>query len=211
MQPQQPQIPPAQPANYDFIMNPGQAPKKRSFGGGNSLAMRLLVVVGGLFVLAIVAVIVMNLLGAGGGGFDKKAMLSVAQDQTEIVRLASRGGEDAVSQATKNFAITAQLGITSEQKKLFEYLASVGYEPAAKDLGLKLSTTTDTQLDAAKSSSTFDTAYASVMKQALETYKSDLNTAYNSAKSSEAKKVLQERYKVAVMLQSQLASEAPAN
>lgn len=204
MQPQQPQQP-QQPANYDFIMNPEQTPKRSPFSGNNSMAMRLLVVAGALFILMIVAFIVMRLMGAGGADFDKKAMLSVAQDQTEIVRLADRGLEEASAQSTKNLSITVKLGVQSEQNKLLEYLASAGYTPKPKDLALKHNAQTDTQLDQAKSSSTFDTAFTGVIKQSLETYKADLTAAYNSAKDAQAKSQLQERYKVADTLLAQFS------
>lgn len=171
------------------------------------MALRALVVLGGIFILLIVAVLFMNLLGKGGSKFDKAAMLSVVQDQSEIIRLAAAGSQDATSQSNKNFAITASLGMKSEQAELLKYLAENGYKPKDKELALKQSAQTDTQLDQAKSSSTFDTAYDSIMKQQLGTYKQDLSTAYNSAKSGTAKSVLKARYSTADMLLTQLSSE----
>ncbi len=208
MQPQQP-MPPNHPANYDFIMNP--APQPRKTLGGNSMATRILVVVGGALLLLILLVVVVQLLGKGGGSFNKEAMLSVAQDQTEIIRLADRGEQDAVSQSNKNFAITASLGMKTEQSELLKYLASRGYKPGDKDLLLKQSPQTDQQLDSAVSSSTFDTVYAGIMKEQLTTYKQDLGTAYNSSKSDTAKAALKARYSVADMLLTQLTGETPAN
>lgn len=209
MQPQQSMPEPNHPANYDFIMNPAPQPKKSL--GGNSMVARILVVVGLVFVLLIALVLVMQLLGKGGASFDKKAMLSVAQDQTEIVRLGDRGNEDAISQSTKNFAATATLGMKTERTELLTYLAEHGYKPKDKDLLLKQSAQTDSQLDQAKSSSTFDTVYTGIMKQQLESYKQDLSTAYNSAKSESAKAALKARYAVADMLLTQLTGETPSN
>lgn len=196
MQPQQP--------NYDFIMNPAQPTRKSpfSFGGGSSLAMRILVVVGGLFVVMIIVAILLSAF-AQNSNFDKAAMLSVAQDQTEIVRLATRGGQDSVSQDNKNFSATAKLGIASEQATLLKYLAAQGYAPDPKELTLKQSSATDAQLDSAKSSSTFDTTYVSVMKKSLTTYKNDLSAAYDGSSNS-TKAVLKARYDAAEMLLTQL-------
>lgn len=177
------------------------------FGGGSSMATRILVVVGGLFILAIVAAILMQVIGGGGGKFSKDAMLSVAQDQTELVRLGDRGVQDSVSETNKNFAITTSLSMKTEQAALLKYLAENGYKPNEKSLLLKQSTETDTRLDEAKSSSTFDTAYTSVMKQSLETYKQDLSTAYSSAKSDTAKSVLKARYSAADTLLLQLTGQ----
>ncbi|MDB5169936.1 MAG: hypothetical protein JWN82_332 [Candidatus Saccharibacteria bacterium] len=206
MQPQQP-TPPNHSGNYDFILNPAAQPRKTVLGGGSSMAMRALVVVGGLFVLAIIAAVLMQFLGKSSGGFDKSAMLSVAQDQTEIIRLATRGTADSKLQPTKNFAITASLGMATEQAELLQYLAAHGYKPGDKDLLLKQSAQVDTQLDGAVSSSTFDTVYAGIMKQELQTYQQDLSTAYSSAKSASAKAALKARYATADMLVTQLTGE----
>jgi hypothetical protein len=201
MQPQQP-MPPTHPANYDFILNPTPPPRRTL--GGNSMAMRILIVAVGIFVLLIIAVVFLQLLGKGGGSFDKHAMLIVAQDQTELVRLADRGDQDATTQTNKNFSATTSLGMKSEQAALLKYLAEHGYKPKDKELAQKHSVQTDTQLDQAKSSSTFDTVYAGIMKQQLESYKQDLSTAYNSAKSDSAKAALKARYAAADMLLTQL-------
>jgi predicted outer membrane protein len=202
---------PQQPANYDFIMNPGTPPRKSMFGGGSSLAMRVLMVVGGVFVLMIIAAVLLQVIGGGGAKFNKGAMLSVVQDQAEIVRLGDRGVKDSTSQAIKNFAITTSLSIKTEQAVLLKYLAENGYKPNDKTLVFKQSAATDTQLDEAKSSSTFDTAYAGIMKQSLEAYKQDLTTAYNSAKSDSTKSVLKVRYSAADTLLVQLTGQSSTN
>jgi hypothetical protein len=202
---------PQQTPNYDFIMNPATPPRKSMFGGGSSMAMRILVVVGGLFILAIVAAVLIQVIGGGGGKFNKDAMLSVAQDQTELARLGDRGLQDGVSQSVKNFAITTSLSIKTEQTVLLKYLAENGYKPKDKALLLKQSAATDTQLDEAKSSSTFDTAYTGIMKQSLQTYKQDLSTAYNGAKSDSAKSMLKARYSAADTLLSQLNGGGASN
>lgn len=181
------------------------------FGGGSSMVMRILVVVGGIFVLMIIAAILLQVIGGSGSKFNKDAMLSVVQDQTEIARLGERGVTDSVSQANKNFAITASLSMKSEQATLLKYLAENGYEPKEKALLLKASATTDTQLDSAKSSSTFDTVYTGIMKQSLQAYKQDLTTAYNSAKSDSAKSVLKQRYTVTDTLLVQLTGQTSTN
>lgn len=189
-------------------MNPGTPPRKSMLGGGSSMAVRILVVVGGLFVLMIIAVILMQVIGGGSSKFNKDAMLSVAQDQTELVRLGERGTQDGVTDTVKNFAVTTSLSIKSEQTTLLEYLAENGYEPNEKTLLLKQSAETDTRLDEAKSSSTFDTVYTSTMKQSIEAYKQDLTTAYNSAKNDNAKSVLKARYSIADTLLLQLTGQS---
>lgn len=205
MQPQQPYQPPTPNGNYDFILNPAQPPKKRLFGGGSSLASRLLLVFGAIFVLVVILGIIIRLL-TSSGGLDKPALLSVAQDQTELIRLSNVGVISSVSQTNKNFSITAQLAMASEQQALLTYLGSNGYKPNAKVLVLKQSAKTDEQLEIAKSSSTFDTAYTTVMEQYLLTYQRDLKLAYESAGPS-GKKVLGANYDSSALLLTQLTGK----
>lgn len=200
MQPQQPTG-----NNFDFIMNPAPAPRKSPLG--NSMATRALVVVGGLFLLVIIIAVAVNAFTKTGASFDKSAMLSVAQDQTEIIRLSTIGAEDSVSQINKNFSITAKLGMATEQQNLLAYLATKGYKPNPKSLLLKQSAKTTTLLDGARSSSTFDVAYSGVMQRSLQAYRQDLTKAYNGAGDS-AKPVLTANYKTADLLLTQLTGTA---
>lgn len=186
-------------------MDPATAPKKGGVGG-SSMATRLLVVVGGLFVLVLIAGIAFKLLSSSGASFDKTAMLSVAQDQTEIIRLSTLGVESGVQQSVKNFSITTQLGIKSDQTKLLTYLQSRSYKVNPKALILKQNANTDLLLTNAKSSSTFDTAYKDVMAKSLEAYQRDLTRAYEGSSES-AKAVLNENYDSASLLLTQLTGE----
>ena len=190
-----------EPAQFDFIMNPEQ--QHRSSGGGSSFAVKLLVIVGALFVVMILAVVVMNLLG-GGGGTNKTALLSVAQDQTEIIRLADSGLESSVGQANKNFAVNLKLATSTQKTDLLTYMDSKGIKPKDKDLGLKQSASNDTVLANAKSSSTFDSAFKSVMRENLLTYQKDLNAAYGDADQA-GQQVLKADFNATQLLLTQLS------
>lgn len=197
MQPQQPQ-----PNNYDFIMNPA-TPSRPPLLGGNALLKRLLIVLGGLFILAIIAAVLAQVLGGGSGGFNKTAMLGIAQDQTQIIHLATDGVDNSTTAANKNFSISAQLSITSQQTDFLKYTASHGLKPKAKALALKQNADVDTQLTSAKSSSTYDSTYSTVMKDALNTYKTDLTSAYDKA-DSQGKAILKANFDAANLLLTQL-------
>lgn len=194
--------PDQQPANnYDFILNPQQNHPKRSLGGGN-LGLKLLVIIGGIFVVVVAVVLLMRALG-GSNGLNKPALLSVAQDQTELIRLSSTGTQDSGSQSNKNFSITTKLTVSADQKEFLAYLAKFGYKPDSKDLALKQSAQVDKQLTDARSASNFDVAYHGVMKQALGTYQRDLNAAYNTA-GPEGRELLKKYYNSANLLMTQL-------
>ncbi len=170
---------PQQTNNYDFIMNPAQPARKNPLGG-NSTAARLLVLVGGLFLVIAVIVVLMKIIG-GSQGLNKPAMLSVAQDQTEIVRLTTYAASNATSESKKNFSLTTTLSVSSQRDDLLAYLAKNHYTVKPKSLMLKHDATVDQQLEAARSSSTFDTAYGDVMKRELTSYQKDLRSAYKTA------------------------------
>ena len=174
------------------------------------MVTRVLVVVGGLFVLAIVAAIAISFLGNAGASFNKGAVLSVAQDQTEIARLSTTGAQDGVSDRVKNFSITTQLSMKSEQAEFQKYLASAGYKIDAKQLLLKQDAAASTALADAKSSSTFDTAYTALMQKKFQTYQADLKAAYEGA-SEKAKQQLSARYDAANLLLLLLRSTSTTN
>lgn len=193
MQPQQP--------NYDFIMNPSQ-PSRSS---GSPMAMRFLVIVGIVFVMVVLFGLIFRMVGTNPN-FSKSAMLGIAQDQTELIRLTSIGSENSTSQKLKNFSITARMSLTTDQQALLSYLADYGYKPSAKDLPLKQDPSIDTQLNAAVSSSTFDVTYDGIMERALENYMTSLSDAYDSSGES-AQKVLKTNYAHAALLRKQLEGE----
>ncbi len=219
MQPQNPQQPYQQPVQpqqqpqvsqqtdpqgqYDFIINPNAAPKKAKFIPSSSMPMRILMVLAGLFVLAIVAAVVVSLLGKGGGAANKDAILSVAQDQTEIIRLSTSGVENSVSQTNKNFSATTKLTMTSSQKELLAFASAKNIKINPKQLPAKQSSTIDTQLATAKSASTFDVVYADVMKRELDSYQADLAAAYKTAGTA-GKALLLSESKSANLLYTQL-------
>ena len=219
MQPQQPYQPPTQPqqpaptpapvgpqTGYDFIMNPETAPKKTPFGGGNSLAMRLLVILGIVFIVMILLAVILSAVGGSSKKFDKTAMLGIAQDQTELLRLAGAGTEGAVTQSLKNFAATATLSLTTDQANFTSYINANGFAPEEEKLGMKHFVATDTQLANATSASNFEPVYRTVMDKQLATYQADLTAAYNTA-DEKGNPVLKSSYDSAALLRTQLTQQ----
>ena len=192
-------------ANYDFILNPQTAPPPSKFGGGQqSMAMRILVVVGGLFILMIIAVVLMGILR--GGGSNKEALLSVAQDQTELLRIAEAAKQNIKLEENKDFNATLKLSVKSQQTELSNYMATSKIKIDAKSLALKQSAQTDQRLTAGASSSTYDTVYKSVMNDALKVYQADLSTAYEGAGQT-GKNILRSQYDAAGLLIKQLNAD----
>lgn len=206
MQPQQPyQVPPPQqPApNYDFILSPAAPPKRRPLGGGSMLS-RLLLVGGILVVLMIVFVVIKNL---ASGPSNYPVLLTVAQDQQELIHLSTAAGQQqTLATAAKNFATTAQFGLTSQQAQFTDYLKKNGHHVPAKTLNLKISKTTDDQLAAAASAGTYGQTFKEVMQSQLTTYSQDLKRAYAQTTGRKGRQLLSNDYDAAQLLLQQLSS-----
>lgn len=169
------------------------------------MAMRLLVVVGIVFIVIVLFGFIFRMVGSNPN-FDKASMLSIAQDQTELIRLTSLGTESSTSQKLKNFSVTARMSLKSDQQQLLTYLSESGYSPDPKQLPLKQDPATDNQLSAAVSSSTFDVTYDGIMERALQNYMTNLSNAYDSS-GENTQKVLKSNYNHANLLLKQLEGE----
>ena len=193
-------------SDLDFIMNPQQPPKSPglfSFGG-SSLPKRILLAVGGMFLLLILFVVVKGVVGGNGGS--ATALVTVAKDQQELIHLATGATQNATTDVTKNFSATALISLQSEQNQLVSYLKTNGHKVAGKELSLKISKATDAQLAAAKSASTFDETYKSIMQEKLKAYQTDIQKAYNQTTGTKGRALLTDDIKAANLLLEQLGS-----
>lgn len=203
MQPQQ------NSGQYDFFMNPENAPKRSLLpsapGGDSSFGKRIVVILGGAVLLLIVGVVISSLLSGGGGNTSR--LLTVAEDQTELVRVATLGTTSATATTTQNFSQSCALSIQSAQLQLTSFISSHGGgKPSSKTLALKQNSATDTALSNATASSSFDATYTSIMQTQLSAYKNDLNTAYKNANNSSEKQLLSSDYNDAQLLVQELNS-----
>jgi hypothetical protein len=199
--PPQNQNQPNNVGRYDFFMNP-QQPKKPGIVGPSSVKSRLLLVVGGIVLL----IIIFSVIGAilGGGPNPVQLQTIVAQDQQEIVRLNMAAAHTALSPETKNFAITAQFTITSDQQQLVAYLAKNGAKLSDKQLGLKHSAQNDQNLTTALSAGVYDQTFNGIMKTEMTSYARDLTTAYKSTKGITGRKLLKADYSSALVFLSRI-------
>jgi hypothetical protein len=194
--------------NYDFIMNPGQAPKKSRFSGfgGSASPNKRLFMLGGIVGLLFVVFFVALLFKGGGSAAN---LTSVAQTQTEIVRVATEGSNSAATTANQNMAINVELTLTSQLQTLQNFLKSNGSkELSQKTLNLKKNATTDTQLTTAQQDSTYDVVFAKIMQTDLSNYLSELKTAYNADKGPKTRAMLSTDYTQAAELYEQIPSSA---
>lgn len=166
------------------------------------MKQRILVVLGGISILIILFIIFMNLISGGNG--DTTTLTSIAQQQNEISRVASIGIQSGTSQSTKNFAVSAQLGLATDEQELVNYVAKHGKKLSPKALGATENPKTDAALTAASAASNFDETFSSVMDSELKSYSQSLKQAFTKTKSASERQLLRDEYSNAQLLLQQL-------
>jgi flagellar basal body-associated protein FliL len=190
-------------------MEPGQPKARRSLPGGKSLLGRLIIAFGGLLVLIILFSVVKGLLTPKV--FSLPSFVSVAQDQQEMIHLATTASQqqaNGLSTANKNFAVTAQLSLTSAQSQLLTYVQNNHKKISSKSLNLKVSASTDSQLTASAAGGNYDQTFQQIMQTQLTNYEQALKQAYAQTKGPKGRQLLSNEYNGAQLLLKQLNSPA---
>lgn len=180
---------------YDFIMA-DKPVKKFNFGGGmggGNKTKRLFIALGGLLLLIVLALIFASLLNRGNkGGTD--GLLSMAEQQTEIIRISTIGITKAQSGGTKNIAATSASTIQSDLIQTQGLLKKSGVKTSTKSLATGKNPKTDAAFTAAEQSNTFDDVFNATLKASLTKYQTTIKSAYDSSKSASTKLVLKDMY-----------------
>lgn len=189
-------------------MNPNQPQKRGMLPGGNSLLGRIAAVSVGLIVLIIAFSIVRGIIS---GGSNIPELVSVAQDQQELIHIMSSAAKQpGLSVTNQNFLYTAQTTLQSTQGQLITYLAKNHKKVNPKQLNLKVSTATDKQLADAAAASTFNQTFHDISQAKLKGYQQALQQAYAHTKGPKGRQLLSDEYNGASLLLTQLNSDASA-
>ncbi len=172
---------------YEFIINPATAPKKSVLSGA-SVAKRILMIVGLVAVVIALVGILLSLFMPKDTA--STATVSLAQEQQEILRIADLGARQATDQEVKNLAVNIQFGVGTSHNQLMAYISSKGTPLTVKELGLKQNSSTDKTLEAAKATSTYDSALKKVFVGQLETYATNIQKAYEQTSNKKLKQIL---------------------
>ena len=128
-------------------------------------------------------------------------LTDLAQQQQEIIRVAGLGlAQPTATLDTKNFAITAQVSMQSDQKAVLGIIAKNGTKLGPKNLGLKTNANTDAQLKTAAQNGVFDKTFVQILDSQLTTYSTALQDLYKSSKKATDRQFLQSSYKSAQLL-----------
>jgi hypothetical protein len=201
----QPPAPSQHPNQYDFIMNPAPPPRRRLLPTGGSLIQKVAIYGGVLLVVLIALGVVKNMITAS---HVSPYLLSVAQDQQELIHLSTNASaESSLTNAHKNFAISAKLGLTSEQGQLLTYMKKNGKKVKGKTLNLSISTATDITLKSAATTGDYDRQFTEIMEQKLMVYQSHLVMAKSQTSGPKGRLLLNNQQNSAKLLQQMLESK----
>lgn len=204
MQPDQPA--PQNSGQYDFILNhgtPPERPKKLGLPSPNSSMQRIVIVVVGVFLLVTVGLVLFSVL-TGGGGTSETQLLEVAQQQTELVRVADQASSKARSTNTLNFAANVSLTISTTHQSMSGILTREGIKSNDKRLAFKKNVQTDQLLLNAAQNGQFDETLTKTLQTQLLAYQASLSVVYKGSKNPKDKAILQEAYKgVGILLGDQ--------
>lgn len=208
---QQPYQPSKTGSEYDFFLNPEKSPKvSRLHGlndGNKSFGSRILTLVGAAAVTVIILYVIFSIVTGGSG--NKPKLIIVAQDQNELIRVATLTttiGQNQSAQSTQNFAQSAILSLTTEQQQLLDFMATHGGQPNAGQLAATKDTSSDTTLNNAVQASNFDPAFVGIMQNQLKNYRADLRNAFQTAHNDTEKQLLSDDFGGASLLLQQLNS-----
>lgn len=218
-----PPPPPAPTTPYDFFLEQPKphapqnplSPSGKRYGAaalaGNSRRSKFILLAGGGIAAVIILMIITALLPkdpTAGQWF------AIAQRQQELIRVCTLGSK-AKYQATRNFAITCQTGITSSQRELLAYMDKSNLDYNSKELGQKQDSKTDTRLKSAASSSTYDDTFREIVETQLTSYNRSLTAQLGSTTGPNGREVLTKNQRSAELLLQMVKdnsdkTEAPA-
>lgn len=178
-----------QQPDYNFILDPQQPKKGGLLAGANKTKRMVIAAAGGLFLLTMFLVLFSLILG--GGGENKRLALRLAQQHTELTRVAEIGEEKARGQAAKNLATTTLLTLQSSQPEILAIAGDVDEKLLAGGQDAE----TDEVLTAAEQRSQFDEVFTEVLEEGITAYRNDLDTAFSSSSSSKNKEVYSKIYR----------------
>ncbi len=185
---------------YEFILNPEQNSKKkfRIGKGGNKLLFTLVIII--VSVIAFMILVTVLLTAFAPKKIGKAEFLSLAQTQTELIRIADQGSRSSRQQVTKNLATTVHYTLLTQQKPV---LAQVG-KVNKKELSLKQNATTDQQLASATATSTYDAAITKIIESELNNYATELKKLFDLAKTDKDRDMMSDYYKQTQLLLAQV-------
>jgi hypothetical protein len=190
--------------DFDFIVNPTPPPKRNLFTDA-SLPKRIAFIGGSLVILFVLFSIIK---GVVSGPSDVDLYVSVAQEQQQIIHIASQAStQQGLSSSSLNSALTTAASITTDQSATLTYMQKNGKKVNVKTLAKGVSASIDEQFTASAAAGTYDQTYKSVMEQQLQAYARHLQQVYKQTGGAKGHALLTSNYKSAQLLEKQLQAQ----
>lgn len=184
---------------YDFITDPGNGPgpSKKSWlpqlPSGSNKRQRMLIIGGAVTIVLVIFSIMFSLIFGGNDGA-KAETLKLAQEHTELMRVADIGIKSARGSDARNLATTVKLTLQSSNEQVVA-IANKGQKVGNKELVLGKDTTTDEALTTALQTNRFDEEFTETIHEEIRDYLRQLKVVYNASDSKKEKETLDEVYR----------------
>jgi len=184
-------------SQFDFIMNPQQAPKKGLLPPMSPKKRKIMFLAFGLIGVLLIFIIGSLLFSGGSGATDK--VLKVAQEQTEIIRIAELGKQKASGSDVKTLAALTSSVVTTDQTKTVDYLAQQKKKVKDKELSLGKDSKVDSDLSAASANGRFDEVFKQILLEKLNKYADNLKNTF-PALGTKGKELFDQNYNNVVII-----------
>lgn len=186
---------------YDFIMNDAPQHPKAPFSlpVGKGKTQRILLLGGGALIGIVLLFMLFSIFFGGGG--KSQELLTIAQEQVEILRVAELAkNEKAVrNSTTQALAANTSISVQSSHQQVLVLLKKAKVKTNDKILAQKKNSKTDATLVAAARNNNYDEVFTAELQKLLTQYRNDLKKLYPSASKSQ-KPVLEAAFKGTVIL-----------
>ncbi|MCA9329829.1 hypothetical protein KDA11_04240 [Candidatus Saccharibacteria bacterium] len=191
--PNQPQF--TQQNQYDFILNNEQNQPKKSFNlfNGGSKVQRIFLFAGAGTLMLIVVMLAYSMLSSGDKSQSER-LLSIAQQQTEIIRVTGLAKNKARSTATQSLASTTSITIQSSKNDITELLKKSRVKVNDKIFNSAIDPRTDETLESASLNNRYDQVFTEIVTAELKSYQLKLKEAFDNTSSKAQKEALEKSY-----------------
>ncbi len=164
-------------SQFDFIMNSGQNQKKGLIPLPSDPKQKLLVlIVGGAVGLVLLLALFFSIFGGSSGPVED--LVSVAQQQTEILRISDEASRELNSTDAQKLSTLVLAVVSSDRTKTINYMKENGRKVDAKELALKQSADASQRLKNAQQNGQLNEVYSEIVLEYLQAYNSNLESIY---------------------------------
>jgi hypothetical protein len=184
---------------YEFITSPQKQSKFR-LNFGNTKGQRIIIVAVSFVLLIIIFFILSSILNSSSNA-QKERLISLAQTQTEIIRVSELADKQSSDIDTRASAIITKMTVETDLQETNLALERKGTELNSKALSLKENEGTDKELEDAFANNMFDEEFNTIIRQQLEDYQTLIQVAHASSSGTEKQNLAQSFDEIGLLLE----------